>query len=224
MKKLSALFLLISILFFGETTLLAQAPTITSFTPASGAPGTLFTITGTNLSSPTAFKIGGVTASAIVVSNTGTSLVGMVMPGAATGTVVVTTSGGTATSSGTFTVQNTSYPIVQQGTKLTASNDVLTPGKGWAVTLSADGTTALVGGYYDNNGVGASWVYTRSGNTWSQQTKLIGTGASTNAWQGFSVFIGSIQAFVFTTLSMVYISHKIGHEETVEHKEYVEAS
>lgn len=44
------------------------------------------------------------------------------------------------------------------------------------------------------------------------------------AWQGFSVFIGSIQAFVFTTLSMVYISHKIGHEETVEHKEYVEAS
>lgn len=44
------------------------------------------------------------------------------------------------------------------------------------------------------------------------------------AWQGFSVFIGSIQAFVFTTLSMVYISHKIGHEETVEHKEYVETN
>ncbi|MBM6614422.1 F0F1 ATP synthase subunit A [Desemzia sp. RIT804] len=44
------------------------------------------------------------------------------------------------------------------------------------------------------------------------------------AWQAFSVFIGSIQAFVFTTLSMVYISHKIGHEETVEHKEYVETN
>lgn len=43
------------------------------------------------------------------------------------------------------------------------------------------------------------------------------------AWQAFSVFIGSIQAFVFTTLSMVYISHKIGHEETVDHKEYVES-
>ena len=28
-------------------------------------------------------------------------------------------------------------------------------------------------------------------------------------WQGFSVFIGSIQAFVFTTLTMVYISQKI---------------
>ena len=31
-------------------------------------------------------------------------------------------------------------------------------------------------------------------------------------WQGFSVFIGSIQAFVFTTLTMVYISQKIEKE------------
>lgn len=28
-------------------------------------------------------------------------------------------------------------------------------------------------------------------------------------WQGFSVFIGSIQAYVFTTLTMVYISQKL---------------
>lgn len=31
-------------------------------------------------------------------------------------------------------------------------------------------------------------------------------------WQGFSVFVGSIQAYVFVTLSMVYISHKISEE------------
>ncbi|MEG0444005.1 MAG: F0F1 ATP synthase subunit A, partial [Carnobacterium sp.] len=30
-------------------------------------------------------------------------------------------------------------------------------------------------------------------------------------WQAFSIFIGSIQAFVFTTLTMVYISHKVEH-------------
>ena len=29
------------------------------------------------------------------------------------------------------------------------------------------------------------------------------------AWQGFSVFVGSIQAFIFTMLTMVYISHKV---------------
>ncbi|WP_067841079.1 F0F1 ATP synthase subunit A [Amphibacillus sediminis] len=28
-------------------------------------------------------------------------------------------------------------------------------------------------------------------------------------WQGFSLFIGGIQAFIFTTLSMVYMSHKV---------------
>lgn len=31
-------------------------------------------------------------------------------------------------------------------------------------------------------------------------------------WQGFSVFVGSIQAYVFTILSMVYISQKISEE------------
>jgi F-type H+-transporting ATPase subunit a len=32
------------------------------------------------------------------------------------------------------------------------------------------------------------------------------------AWQGFSVFIGGIQAFIFTMLAMVYISHKVSEE------------
>ncbi|WP_048000193.1 F0F1 ATP synthase subunit A [Lactiplantibacillus herbarum] len=32
-------------------------------------------------------------------------------------------------------------------------------------------------------------------------------------WQGFSVFIGSIQAFVFVTLTSVYISQKVNDEE-----------
>jgi F-type H+-transporting ATPase subunit a len=29
------------------------------------------------------------------------------------------------------------------------------------------------------------------------------------AWQGFSVFVGAIQAFIFTMLTMVYLSHKV---------------
>jgi F-type H+-transporting ATPase subunit a len=33
------------------------------------------------------------------------------------------------------------------------------------------------------------------------------------AWQGFSIFIGTIQAFIFTTLTMVYISQNMKHEE-----------
>jgi F-type H+-transporting ATPase subunit a len=32
------------------------------------------------------------------------------------------------------------------------------------------------------------------------------------AWQGFSVFIGGIQAFIFTMLTMVYLSHKVSSD------------
>lgn len=32
------------------------------------------------------------------------------------------------------------------------------------------------------------------------------------AWQGFSLFIGAIQAFIFTMLTMVYMSHKISSD------------
>jgi hypothetical protein len=45
------------------------------------------------------------------------------------------------------------------------------------VALSADGNTAIVGGPGDNGLTGAAWVYTRSGNVWTQQgNKLVGTG------------------------------------------------
>jgi hypothetical protein len=64
--------------------------------------------------------------------------------------------------------------------------------QGVSVALSADGNTALVGGYYDNGGVGATWVFTRIGGTlWSQQAKLVGTGAVGGAQQGTSVALSA---------------------------------
>ncbi|MFJ5623568.1 F0F1 ATP synthase subunit A [Peribacillus loiseleuriae] len=34
----------------------------------------------------------------------------------------------------------------------------------------------------------------------------------TLAWQGFSIFIGTIQAFIFTMLTMVYLAHKVSDD------------
>jgi F-type H+-transporting ATPase subunit a len=34
----------------------------------------------------------------------------------------------------------------------------------------------------------------------------------TMAWQAFSIFVGSIQAYLFTMLTMVYMSHKVSHD------------
>jgi alpha-tubulin suppressor-like RCC1 family protein len=77
----------------------------------------------------------------------------------------------------------------QQGIKLVGGGAVGNAAQGWAVALSADGNTALVGGYNDNNGAGAAWVFTRSGMTWTQQpSKLAGPSSSRRgAQQGFSV-------------------------------------
>ncbi len=80
----------------------------------------------------------------------------------------------------------------QQGEKLTANGEV---GKGWfawSVALSADGDTALIGGFDDDVAVGAAWVFTRSGSTWSQQGgKLTGAGEHGKGWFGQSVALSS---------------------------------
>ncbi len=34
----------------------------------------------------------------------------------------------------------------------------------------------------------------------------------TLAWQGFSIFVGGIQAFIFTMLTMVYLAHKVSQD------------
>ena len=80
----------------------------------------------------------------------------------------------------------------QQGSKLVGTGAVGAAYEGSGVGLSGDGSTALIGGPGDNGniwGIGAAWVFTRSGSTWSQQgSKLVGTGVTGPiASQGFSV-------------------------------------
>jgi hypothetical protein len=68
-------------------------------------------------------------------------------------------------------------PFVQQGASLTGGGEFAGGGFGASVALSADGSTALIGAPEDDFRVGAAWVFTRSGSTWSQQgKKLLGGG------------------------------------------------
>ncbi len=77
-------------------------PTVTSFTPGSGAIHSVVTVTGTDLSGASAVTMGGRACSYSLVSATTLRLV--VPTGAVSGHIAVTTAGGTATSAGTFTV------------------------------------------------------------------------------------------------------------------------
>jgi hypothetical protein len=80
----------------------ASLPTITSFTPGSGPPGTPVTITGTNLGGTIGVTIGHVITVATAVSSTEVTFT--VPPGAVSGVVAVLTTSGPATSAGAFTV------------------------------------------------------------------------------------------------------------------------
>src|ERR1700719_107731 len=78
-------------------------PTITSFTPTSGKVGTVVTINGTGLTQTTGASFGGVAATTFTVVSD-LQITATVPTGAITGLIAVTTTGGTVTSSATFTV------------------------------------------------------------------------------------------------------------------------
>ena len=75
--------------------------TITSFTPTTGAAGTIVTLTGVNLTETTAVNIGGTPATSVTVVNSTT--VTAVVANGASGIISATTPDGIANSEGTFT-------------------------------------------------------------------------------------------------------------------------
>jgi hypothetical protein len=80
----------------------------------------------------------------------------------------------------------------QQGKKLVGTGAVGKARQGMSVSLSADGNTAIVGGWSDNGKTGAAWVFTRTGGVWTQQgKKLVGSDAVGSACQGMSVALSA---------------------------------
>src|SRR5262249_32776978 len=81
----------------------------------------------------------------------------------------------------------------QQGSKLVGTGATgAAVQQGRSVSLSADGNTAVVGGWGDSAGVGAAWVWTRSKGVWTQQgSKLVGSGAVGASYQGESVSVSA---------------------------------
>lgn len=79
------------------------APTITSFTPASGPVATIVSVSGTNFTGATAVAFNSKAATSFTV-NSATQITATVASATTTGKITVTTPGGTATSTNNFTV------------------------------------------------------------------------------------------------------------------------
>jgi FG-GAP repeat len=78
-----------------------------------------------------------------------------------------------------------------QQSKLIGTDSIGRAQEGTSIALSADGSTAIIGGPADNNFAGAAWVWTRSGGIWNRQQKLVGSGALGAAEQGISVSLSA---------------------------------
>jgi hypothetical protein len=78
----------------------------------------------------------------------------------------------------------------QQG-QLLGEDASTEPQQGRGVALSENGGTALVGGYRDNTSVGAAWAFVRSGASWAEQQKIVGSGASGFEEQGAGVALSA---------------------------------
>jgi len=60
----------------------------------------------------------------------------------------------------------------QQGSKLIATSTGATQ-QGCAMSLSGDGNTLAMGAYEDNNGIGATYIFVRSGSVWQETSRII---------------------------------------------------
>jgi hypothetical protein len=79
----------------------------------------------------------------------------------------------------------------QQGAKLAPAGEVGEGHFGYALKLSADGNTALIGAPGDTGYRGAAWPFTRTGATWTQGEELTGAGEIGAAHFGASVALSS---------------------------------
>lgn len=83
-----------------------------------------------------------------------------------------------------FTCSGTTW---SQAQKLTASDGAANDYFGASVASSSDGATLVVGAYGKNNEQGATYVFTKSGGSWSQAQKLTGYDGTSGDWHGWSV-------------------------------------
>ena len=140
---------------------IVSGPTISSFTPSSGAAGDTVTIQGSNFSNqPWSLSFNGIYATKWTVDSD-TQITATVPGGATSGPIAVTNSAGTATSVADFTVIPTIIPFWTAAGSMSSARD-------WATaTLLPSGQVLVVGGASGNSYLSSAELYDPSTGTWT---------------------------------------------------------
>ncbi len=139
------------------------APTITSFSPASGNVGTTVTIHGTNFTGVNSVRFNGTAAAFTFVTNV--KVTAVVPTGATTGRITLSTPAGTATSPTNFTITGTAPTIT--------SFNPLSGNVGTTVTIHGTNFTGVNSVKF--NGTAAAFTFVTS----AKVTAVVPTGATT---------------------------------------------
>ena len=117
------------------------------------------------------------------------------------------------------------YPS-KYSTSISGTDDVVNSNQGFSTSISGNGTVMASGAPFDNNYIGAVWIFTTIAGNWSQQTKIVPDGYIGTFLQiGFSVSlstdgqtlaigspydngnIGATWIFVYSSFNlMIYVS------------------
>ncbi|MHB8645903.1 MAG: Ig-like domain-containing protein [Thermomicrobiales bacterium] len=109
--------------------------------------------------------------------------------------------------------------LIQQA-KLSASDGVPSDYFAQSVALSRDGNTAIVGAFGKGNGMGAAYVFTRSGGAWGQRQDLAISGATNRDYFGYAVAISGDGNTVLVGAwgGAAYVYTKVGATWTLQQK------
>jgi hypothetical protein len=124
-------------------------------------------------------------------TNAATAAFGKSVALSSDGTVALIGSPQNSLDTGTAAIFTLASSVWTQQAQLTDTPKDSNSNFGDTVALNSAGTTALIGGYTDSSSKGAAWVFTGSGSSWSQQAKLVDSGADANADFGWSLALDS---------------------------------
>ena len=100
----------------------------------------------------------------------------------------------TATNAGSVFIFTRSGSSWSEQAQLQASDIASYDSFGYDVAINSDGNTAVIGSYNEDEGgtnAGAAYIFTRSGTSWSQQAKLLGSDTASSDYLGQAVNISN---------------------------------